>query len=89
MLNHITKYNFDIPILASHSNFRTIFNHARNLPDDIAKEIIKRKGLIGINFLRAFLNDKNPEAIFDHIAYGVSLGASKSLCFGADFFLYR
>jgi membrane dipeptidase len=85
MLDYLSKFNLNIPVIASHSNFRQIFNHPRNLPDEIAKEIIKRKGLIGINFLRAFLNDNNPNAIYDHILYGINMGAH-SICFGADYF---
>ncbi|MBL0049445.1 MAG: membrane dipeptidase [Bacteroidetes bacterium] len=86
MLNHISKYNLDIPLLASHSNFRKVFPHARNLTDDLAREIIKRKGLIGMNFLRAFLNDKDPQALYDHIQHGLELGGEHTICFGADYF---
>ena len=85
ILDYLTKHNLDIPILASHSNYRNICNHPRNLPDDIAKEVLRRKGLIGIHFLRAFLNDKDPNAIYDHIEYGLNLGAKNNICFGADF----
>jgi membrane dipeptidase len=85
MLEHTDKFGLDIPVIASHSNFREVFDHRRNLPEEIAKEIIKRKGLIGINFLRAFLNNNNADAIYDHILYGINLGA-RSICFGADYF---
>jgi membrane dipeptidase len=78
-----------VPILASHSNFRTVFKHPRNLPDEIAREIILQKGVIGINFLRAFVNDKNPDALLDHIEYGMKLGAEDALCFWCRFLLYR
>jgi membrane dipeptidase len=86
IINYIDKNNIQIPIMASHSNFRSVFQHARNLPDDIAKEIIKRNGLIGINLLRAFLNPNDKNAIYDHIQYGIELGATNNLCFGADYF---
>jgi membrane dipeptidase len=86
ILDHLENKNLDIPVLASHSNFRKVFNHQRNLPDEIAKEIIKRKGLIGINFLRAFLNDRDPDAMYEHILYGIELGGTHSICFGADYF---
>jgi membrane dipeptidase len=86
ILNHLSKFNLNIPVIASHSNFRKIFQHPRNLPDEIATEIYKRKGLVGINFLRAFLNNENPGAIYDHILYGINLGGSDSICFGADYF---
>lgn len=86
ILNHIDRHHLQIPILASHSNFRYVCNHPRNLPDEIAREIIKRKGVIGMNFVRAFVSDKHPEALFDHIQYGIELGAEALLAFGADFF---
>ena len=86
ILEHISKYNLDIPIIASHSNYREIWDHPRNLPKDIALEIINKKGLIGINFLRAFLNTENPKAIYDHIFYGLDLGGAEAICFGADYF---
>lgn len=86
ILDYIVKGSLEVPAIASHSNFRSIYNHPRNLPDDIAKEIVRRNGLIGINFLRAFLNPADQESLYDHIQYGVSIGAAGSLCFGADYF---
>ncbi len=86
MLDYISQFNLKIPVVASHSNFRTVFNHPRNLPTDIAKEIISRKGLIGINFLRAFLNDKDSLALYDHIRFALEIGGKDVLCFGADYF---
>ena len=86
IFEYTLQKNLDIPLLASHSNFRSVWKHPRNLPDEMAKEIIKRQGLIGMNFVRAFVNDKHPEALTDHILCGLDLGAENSLCFGADFF---
>lgn len=86
ILSHIDKHNLHIPVIASHSNFRSKWNHRRNLSDDFAKEIIRRGGIIGINFLRAFLDNEKPERIFDHILHGFEIGAEEQMCFGADFF---
>ncbi len=86
IINYIAKKNIQIRIIASHSNFRSVYKHARNLPDDVAKEIINRNGLIGINFLRAFLNPDDANSLYDHIQYGIQLGATINLCFGADYF---
>ena len=80
------KQGLNLPIIASHSNFRTIWNHVRNLPDELAQEIINRKGLIGMNFLRAYIDDENPETLFDHFKYGMELGAESQLALGADYF---
>jgi microsomal dipeptidase-like Zn-dependent dipeptidase len=86
ILTHINVERLDIPVLASHSNFRPVWAHNRNLPDELTQEIIHRKGLIGMNFLRAFLNTEDPEALLHHIRYGLSRGADEAICFGADYF---
>ena len=89
ILDHLTKNNLDVPVIASHSNFRPICNHVRNLPDELAQEVISRNGLIGINFLRAYINNEIPERIYDHILYGLKMGAKDQLALGADFFNIR
>lgn len=86
ILTHIDTQKLDIPVIASHSNFREIYSHKRNLTDEFAKEIIHRGGIIGVNFLRSFLDPEVPERLFDHILYGFQLGGEKSICFGADYF---
>jgi membrane dipeptidase len=88
ILNYISRQNINVSIIASHSNYRTIFNHPRNLPNEIAKEIINKQGLIGVNFLRAFVNNENPNALYDHISYGIDLGGKDSICYGADYFYH-
>lgn len=89
ILDYVTKHDLMVPIIASHSNYRTVFEHPRNLPDEIAQEIIHRQGLIGVNFLRAFVNNEKPEALHEHIDYGIKLGAQNSICYGADYFYYK
>lgn len=86
MLNYLSEHQLDVPILASHSNYRKVWNHVRNLPDNLAKEIILRGGLIGLNFLRAFVNNDDPNALYQHINHGLELGGLNSICFGADYF---
>ncbi|RZS95219.1 dipeptidase [Cecembia calidifontis] len=86
ILKYIDGQKLNIPVIASHSNFRSKWNHRRNLSDEFAKEIIQRDGIIGINFLRAFLDTERPERIFEHILYGFKMGAEEQMCFGADFF---
>ena len=86
ILNYISKENINIPIIASHSNYRPVYDHKRNLPDDVAKEIIHQQGLIGLNFVRAFVNPEKVEALEEHVAHGMSLGAENTICYGADYF---
>lgn len=86
ILSYLSTQNVDIPIIASHSNYRPVWDHPRNLPDDIAKEIIKKGGLIGLNFLRDFVNTDDANALYDHVAHGLKLGGEDSVCYGADYF---
>jgi membrane dipeptidase len=86
ILNHIDTEKLDVPVIASHSNFREIWNHRRNLTDEFAKEIIYRGGIIGVNFLRAFLDNDVPERLFEHLLHGFQIKGEKAMCFGADFF---
>lgn len=83
-LNYIDKHSLDIPVMASHSNFRSIVNHIRNLPDDIAKEIINRNGIIGLVPYKKFLNTF--DTVYKMIEHGLKLGGEKALAIGADFF---
>jgi microsomal dipeptidase-like Zn-dependent dipeptidase len=86
ILHHIDRERLDLSVIASHSNFRPVWEHNRNLPAELVQEIIHRKGLIGMNFLRAFLNTGDPEALLHHILYGFENGAEDVICFGADYF---
>ncbi len=89
ILNYISQQNINVPVIASHSNYRAIFDHPRNLPDDIAKEIINRQGLIGLNFVRAFVNNEHAEVLYEHLHQGLELGGEKAVAYGADFFFTK
>lgn len=85
ILSYIDKKKLELIPIASHSNFRSIKDIPRNLPDDIAREIIKHGGIIGINFVRRFVGDR-PEDFLEHIHHGIALGAENALSLGADFY---
>ena len=86
ILNYIDQRNYKISVLASHSNFRTIYKNNRNLPDELVNEMIARKGLIGLNFIRDYIDVEHPERFYEHIQQGLYLGAGDNMAYGADFF---
>lgn len=86
ILNCIDKKSLSLFPVASHSNFRVISNQERNLPDEIAFEIIKRGGIIGLNFVRLFIGSNGTTDFFRQIDHARALGFLDALCFGADFF---
>lgn len=89
IFTYVDKQRLKLPFVASHSNFRSVWNHVRNLPEELAQELIYRKGLIGMNFLRAYVDDHHPNTLFQHIQHGWELGAQSHLAFGADFFYIK
>lgn len=86
ILNYLDVNQLEVPVMASHSNFRCIRDVPRNLPDEIAKEILNRKGLIGLNFYRSFVGNDPTKDFVQHLEYALKLGAEDQIAFGADFF---
>lgn len=86
ILNEIERKNLKLPVIASHSNARSITNASRNLPDELIKEIIFRNGIIGFNFIRNFLGKEDLSGFSNHLKHFLDLGCENHLSFGADFF---
>ncbi len=62
-VSHLTDQGFedvmtfyDMPVIASHSNCRSLTGHLRNLTDEQMKKIAQRGGVVGINSFSLFLN---------------------------------
>lgn len=76
------------PIMASHSNAKSICNHPRNLSDNQIKAIIKNNGMIGVTYVRDFTSiNENPtsEDLILHINHIVELGGINNIGLGSDF----
>ncbi len=94
-VSHMNNYSFwDLcevaqrPFIASHSNCFELCSHRRNLDDLQIKEIIRRKGLIGINFYPVFVNgesDASFQEIRRHIRHIIALGGEDCIAVGSDF----
>jgi microsomal dipeptidase-like Zn-dependent dipeptidase len=78
--------HLQITPIASHSNFRAIYPHLRNLPDHLAQEICAQGGIIGLNLVRHFVGPSTIKDIYLHVHHAHQLGLENHLCLGADFF---
>lgn len=76
------------PFLASHSNAYSVCPHPRNLNDDQIKEMIRGRGMIGLNFYPPFIAAGTVVTI-DHLLLHVEkiceLGGAEHLGLGSDF----
>lgn len=78
----------DDPVVATHSNLRSVCGHPRNLREDQFAELIRRKGLCGINYYPAFVNggkDYGPDALRRHLERMLELGGEDIVALGSDF----
>ncbi|MBR5496005.1 MAG: membrane dipeptidase [Oscillospiraceae bacterium] len=76
------------PIVATHSNAKSVHNHRRNLTDAQIEQIADMKGLIGINLYPLFLNGKFDASVDDilrHIDHLLNKAGEKTLAIGTDF----
>ncbi len=76
------------PIIATHSNFRSLCPHSRNLTDDMAMEIFRQGGMIGLNLCVKFIAEEREgqtaDTLFRHLEYGLALGGEDHMGFGCD-----
>ena len=75
------------PIIASHSNARTLCPHPRNLPDDLAKALASRGGVIGLHMLAQFVSGSTEATLdqfLDHVDHLVRLCGSTHVGLGPD-----
>ena len=74
------------PVIASHSNSRTICGHSRNLTDDMFMQICRCDGVAGINLYSDFVGGKNDlDAVCDHIFHFLEMDPDgKHLALGGD-----
>lgn len=78
------------PIVASHSSVRTLYNHPRNLSDELIRLIADHDGVIQVSIWTGFLKTKEQGKatvadVVDHIDYIVNLVGIDYVGFGSDF----
>lgn len=78
------------PVIATHSNAKSLCAHPRNLNDEQIKALAQNGGLAGITFAGQFLEEdwRNAciESVYKHIDYMLNLiGNDDHIGFGSDF----
>ncbi|WP_031932890.1 dipeptidase [Brevibacillus borstelensis] len=77
------------PVIASHSNTRSICDHPRNLTDEQIKALIANKGVMGLTFVDFFVTSEKRTVWIDdllrHLDHVCALGGVDHVAFGSDF----
>lgn len=85
LIDYIEGHRLNISLIASHSNARAITSVPRNLPDEIAREIFKRGGVVGLNLYHYFIGESE-NFLPKHIGHWLELGGEDHIALGTDFF---
>ena len=92
-VSHISDEGFwdimkitDAPIIATHSNSRSVWNNSRNLTDDMFRAICETGGIAGYNACDEFTGEKpTVDTICDHIFHFLDQDASgQHVALGGD-----
>ena len=75
------------PVVASHSNARTVFGHRRNLSDKMLRTLSEKGGVVGLNFYDQFLGagGSRIEKITAHAKHIHNIAGIDVLSMGSDF----
>jgi len=77
------------PVIVSHGNSKTVYDHPRNITDEVALAIAKNGGLVGVVGWPPFVTDKQLptfDDFFAHIDYYVKLIGVDHVGLGMDYF---
>ena len=75
------------PVIATHSNFRDVSDSPRNLSLDMAKRIVSRGGVIGLNLYPDFLDPTGTaslDSVYRQVDYALEKLGEDSIAFGFD-----
>lgn len=77
---HLTRQ----PLVASHSNARSLCAHRRNLTDDMFRALRDSGGVVGINLYLHFVGGETMDDLVAHVEHFLSLDGERTVAIGGD-----
>jgi membrane dipeptidase len=75
------------PVIFSHSNPRAVWDHERNIPDDLMRACARTGGVVNLNGIGPFLgqNDNSTDTLLRHIEHAVEVAGVDHVGLGLDY----
>lgn len=86
VIEYISKQKVKTQVVATHTACHSIYNHGRNLPDDVLKGISDLGGLVGLVTMTWMLHptDNTLKPFLDHLCHLKEIVGVDNICLGTD-----
>ncbi|MDH4109709.1 MAG: membrane dipeptidase [Gammaproteobacteria bacterium] len=75
----------DRPVVLSHGGIKGVCDTARNLSDELMRDVAAHGGLVGIGFWDAAVCDVTPDGVVAAIRYAIDLLGEEHVALGSDY----
>ena len=93
-LSHVSDDTFadalaatEAPVIVSHSSCRALYDHARNVPDDLLRGVADNGGVVMVNFYDDYLGAGRVtlDTVLDHLDHAITVAGPDHVGLGSDF----
>ncbi len=83
---NLIKGGVKTSVMASHTGSYEVYNHNRNLPDQVLKDIADAGGVIGVYCLTFGLHESDDtlEPFYNHLQHIINICGEDAVCIGTD-----